>query len=751
MSAPDTPSAAASTDTSTRTRLHGKRLWLARAVWVVVAALGLTVSIFVLYAFNSNMRVSGAGLFYGYDPDSRETIVRYVVPNSPAAGTGLRAGDVLLAVNGGTIEPGSFYWEAGELGSTLTLTVRSVDGEIKDDTITRRAGWFSYPTVGALLAGLPLDLYVGYLVAVEAVFMLISAAVAAIVFWHRSDDWMGMLGSLALLLWLAFSMSAEIIIFGAGFLPPSWQSLSNIVVRIWLFLGGLAFGLFVILAPDGQFVPRWSWPLVIALATLAADSAFFRVLPNGLSFALFVPVGLSIVACQVYRYARVSTQAQRQQTKWMVVGLGTALIGTIALTFVAQLIPWPYPERLYVGMAWFMVREFPMLALPVCIGIAILRYRLWDVDLVINRGLVYAALTAVLGAIFVIGLFLLQSVLGAVLGSEQTTTAALISAVVIVGLFNPARRRLQSFVDRRFYHLRLDLNQLAEAQTARAIPSPGALSGTKLGAYEVQEVLGRGGMGEVYKGRQTGLDRAVAIKVLPPQFAMNAEFRARFEREAKILASLRHPNIVNVIDFGHANDVHFMVMEFISGQALNEYLREHGPMTLDGALPIIHDLTGALDYAHEQGLVHRDVKPSNVMLQAVTSTGTSTARQRAILMDFGITKLVTGSTGLTQTGGAVGTLDYMAPEQIMSAREVDRRADVYALGIVVYQMLTGELPFKGNSTGQLLFAHLQQPPPDPRDSREGIPPHVAKAIMKAMAKTPEDRFQSAGEFAAALS
>jgi serine/threonine-protein kinase len=254
-------------------------------------------------------------------------------------------------------------------------------------------------------------------------------------------------------------------------------------------------------------------------------------------------------------------------------------------------------------------------------------------------------------------------------------------------------------------------------------------------------------MAEVYRGRHTRLDRAVAIKVLPAGLAGHADFRERFEREARAVAALRHANIVQVYDFGDAEGMYYMVMEYIAGSDLAQLLGEHGSLPLAQVRPLLRDVAAALDYAHAQGLVHRDVKPSNVMIQAANAAGVG---QRAILTDFGIAKILAGGTAATKTGVMIGTLDYMAPEQIRAAGEVDARADVYGLGVMLFQMLTGRLPFTGENPGTVVLAHLHQPAPDPRALLPDLPAHIAQAILRALAKDPAERYQTAGTLAAEL-
>jgi eukaryotic-like serine/threonine-protein kinase len=249
-------------------------------------------------------------------------------------------------------------------------------------------------------------------------------------------------------------------------------------------------------------------------------------------------------------------------------------------------------------------------------------------------------------------------------------------------------------------------------------------------------------MAEVYKGLHTRLERTVAIKVLSSNLALEADFRSRFEREARAIAGLRHPNIVQMFDFGDVEGLYFMVMEFIAGKDLAHLIAEAGPLPLDLARSLAADVASALDYAHFQDLVHRDVKPSNVLLQISDVM----PRPRAILTDFGIAKILGGDTGATKTGLMMGTLNYMAPEQIRSSGHVDGRADVYALGVVAYQMLTGYLPFQADNPGAMMLAHLQTPPTDPLTYVNTLPASTVDALLKALAKDPAERFATAGEF-----
>lgn len=268
--------------------------------------------------------------------------------------------------------------------------------------------------------------------------------------------------------------------------------------------------------------------------------------------------------------------------------------------------------------------------------------------------------------------------------------------------------------------------------------SPKSLEGQTLGKYRLLEPLGRGGMAQVYKAYHPQLDRYVALKMLRPDLLDEAEFLARFQREARSVAGLRHPNIVQVYDFDVHEDQYFMVMELLEGSSLKTILhayRANGQkMHLGQITRILSDVLAGLHYAHSEGIIHRDIKPANIML---------TKRGQAVLTDFGIAQII-GSTQYTVSGALMGTLNYMAPEQGLHG-QTDPRSDIYSLGIVFFEMLTGQVPFDADTPLAILMKHINDPLPLPHSFNKDIPEPFERVVLKALAKTPEDRFQDTTE------
>src|SRR5579885_599255 len=276
------------------------------------------------------------------------------------------------------------------------------------------------------------------------------------------------------------------------------------------------------------------------------------------------------------------------------------------------------------------------------------------------------------------------------------------------------------------------------------------LIGTMLGKYKTLDPPGQGGMARVYRARQENLDREVAVKVLPPWYASDPNFVERFTQEAKLVAGLSHPNIVTVHDASQQNGHLYIVMQLVDGGTLKQQLDilhltggSNMPfMDLLEANRIFQQLASALAYAHEQGIVHRDIKPVNVLMDR---TG------RPILSDFGIAKVLAGGggLGLTRPGAGVGTPEYMSPEQC-KGEDVDGRADIYALGVMVYEALTGRTPFIGENYPALAHSHIYEPPPDPRQFNPRLPVPICRVVLTALQKKPELRYQRADDMAIAF-
>jgi serine/threonine protein kinase/DNA-binding winged helix-turn-helix (wHTH) protein len=267
--------------------------------------------------------------------------------------------------------------------------------------------------------------------------------------------------------------------------------------------------------------------------------------------------------------------------------------------------------------------------------------------------------------------------------------------------------------------------------------------GTEVASYRIVRTLGRGGMSVVYLAEHDWLQRKVALKVLAPQLADDERFRERFVRESRLAASLDHPNVIPIYEAGASGGDLFIAMRFVEGSDLRTLLHEEGALEPARAIGILRQVAAALDAAHEQGLVHRDVKPANVLLVRPRS---SEPVEHVYLSDFGLTKRSASDSAVTGTGQFVGTLDYAAPEQF-KGETPDARTDVYSLGCVLFECLTGRPPFRSENDAGLMYAHLQQPPPPVTSERPDLPHEIDRVVGRAMAKSPDDRPRSTGELA----
>lgn len=260
--------------------------------------------------------------------------------------------------------------------------------------------------------------------------------------------------------------------------------------------------------------------------------------------------------------------------------------------------------------------------------------------------------------------------------------------------------------------------------------------GKQIGQYQIEEQIGQGGMATVYKAYQPSINRHVAVKILPSQYAQDPNFVKRFEQEARAIAALEHPHILPVYDFGTQDGLTYMVMRYIKWGTLSKFMGQ--PLAPERIVGLIGDVASALDYAHKQGVVHRDIKPSNILID---NNG------EALLTDFGIAKMMAGSsaTQLTGAGSVLGTPAYMSPEQA-KGEHIDGRTDIYSLGVVLYELLTGQQPYQAETPVALVLKHITEPLTSPRVIKPDIPGPLEQVVVKAMAKDPGQRYQTAGEF-----
>ena len=266
--------------------------------------------------------------------------------------------------------------------------------------------------------------------------------------------------------------------------------------------------------------------------------------------------------------------------------------------------------------------------------------------------------------------------------------------------------------------------------------------GSVVAGHRIEEVVARGGMGVVYRVTHVALERERALKLIAPELAADESFKTRFRREWKVAASIDHPHAIPIHDAGEEDGLLYIVMRYVRGTDLRQMSRD-GPLSADVAATIVNQVAGALDAAHSRGLIHRDIKPANILVE-LRDDG-----PHAYLTDFGLTKHMASTVQLTDQGRWVGTVDYVAPEQI-EGKAVDARTDIYGLGCVAYNVLTGKVPFPRDSDVAKIWAHLSEPPPMLTEHAPDIPAALEDVVMRAMAKKPEERFLSAGDLGCAM-
>jgi tRNA A-37 threonylcarbamoyl transferase component Bud32 len=593
-------------------------------------------------------------------------------------------------------------------------------------------------------AGLSLKLPAYVLVITDILTLLFFGVIAFLLVWRRGDELMTLVVASMLLftgaLYTGPTANADLPYLALAILPGMAESM-----QAW----------FVYLFPNGKALPRWIWWILIPLpiwrigiwlvdyvpkykAELRTAENYSHTAQQAWDIGLFLLLLAGGIAAQVYRYRKLSTPVQRQQTKWVLFGMiiTVLFVGTYVVVF--NVLGYGENPSLFVSLVSRVLRQVSLMIVPATMAIAVLRYRLWDIDFAINRSLVYGALTTILLALFALSLRLVSTLAQGF--GPGPIIAVLVSMVVFALIFQPLNRGLQKFVDRQFYHIYVDYQRSGRSVLPPLEPS--TFPSAHFDEYTDLEVAGRGGMAEVYKATHPTLKRVVAIKLMREAIQDDPVMHMFFERESRALRELDHPNVIKVLDTGAVEDRPYMVMEFIEGDALGDLLK-NGRLDLERALQFLKPIGAALDYLHAHDIVHRDVKPGNIMLDQAGR------EVRPIITDFGLAKVL-GDPSLISQSAVAGTFAYIAPEQIEARRDIDGRADIYALGVMTYQMLTGELPFKHEHQGALLIAHMLHAPPDARDQVPDLPEGAARAIQKAMSKKPSERFGTASEFVSAL-
>lgn len=309
-------------------------------------------------------------------------------------------------------------------------------------------------------------------------------------------------------------------------------------------------------------------------------------------------------------------------------------------------------------------------------------------------------------------------------------------AVVFIWLYPLLYKRVQQQVVTHEYTINnVTPDKISTSRWSRVNTKSGMLTGKTIGGYDLLHLIDKGGMGEIYASESGGL--LLAVKVV--DLTQGIDIRQRFEREVEALKLAKHPNVVQVFDSGVDQEQYaYMVMEYIDGVSLRDFIRNHAPVEIDDMIDIVEGIAAAADHMHSMGIVHRDLKPGNIMLYRNDDN-----RFVPIMLDFGVAKQ-SGVTVIT-LDGTVGTIEYMPPEQILEAPLVNPASDVYAVGVMAYEMLTGKLPYQG-SVGAMVYGHLHLPVRDPREHNAKLSERAAMAVMKAMAKEPEERFVTLSEF-----
>lgn len=575
--------------------------------------------------------------------------------------------------------------------------------------------------------GLPLEFYPVYILTLE--FLLVAIAIVTGLYLLLVS------GSNRIATVAAFFMVGWVSSWGLSYYEA--QVLYPLPIMVLDILNNFVYATLLLTFPTGRLQRPWlRWAIVPGLVMMIVATAY-NSLSSGTpldttnsQIVLFI-LTASAIGLQIVRYRSHSNAIQRQQSKWVfagfVISYALPILFVIMDVFTTPyLIGHPYIRLAYRLFSTTFFITLPFSLVPISMLIAITKSRLWQIDLLLNKATVSALVTMILLAFFVGGIVIFQTLIG------NTLFSTVSMLLIVVLLYSPLRHQIQNLLDRRILGFRFNLDELRRSEIPREITQSGHLSGKIINGYEFLNVIARGGMGEVYQGVSS--NQAIAIKTVLPTIAQDSIALQRFDQEVEAGKILKHPNVIEIYESGEEDGTPYLVMDYIAGQDLKRVMTSQ-ILEIVRVLEIFADIAQALSYTHAQGLIHRDVKPENVIIR---EDGT------AILIDFGLVKFSDAEKDISGEG-AIGTINYMAPEQIREGTAIDTRADVYAMGVLLFEMLTGTCPFIGN-VGEILYAHLEQPPPDACDFNPNVPVHICLAISRALSKDPDDRYKSMSDF-----
>ncbi|GAB4498464.1 MAG: hypothetical protein OHK0052_11880 [Anaerolineales bacterium] len=568
--------------------------------------------------------------------------------------------------------------------------------------------------------------YDRFIFGLDLVFIVVTAGVGFLLAWRKPQDWLGLYASLTLIL---MAVSQSLMLQQAALGLDFWHF---ILFGPPLALVHFSFYIF----PDGKLPARWAiFPAAIVIIYYLARMAF-----QISGWAKEIDMGFYIFEIGIlsYRYRKSTSPIERTQIKWVIWGFGLAVFGVfVPIIIHDSIFPLFSGAESWKTILWeFFLQPINKLSVSIpaiTLVISMLRTGLWRVNYIISRSTAYVAAAMSLGLIFIFMLWSFTRIAESLSLNKLPFYFVVILFLFLLFGFKPIRQWLQGWVDRVFFGIRIpymaEQPQLPRLEFRQPIFS----------SYSGLTLIGSGGMSEVYRAWHESERQMVAIKILARNLPAHLDYRSRFLREASLLKSFEHPNIIHVFEYGEIDDVPYMVMEYMDGGNLGDLLSKSPLMLLEQALSMLGALASALDYIHARGVLHRDIKPQNIMLKA----------GQPILMDFGIAKRLYNTLSKTPAD-LLGTVNYMSPEQIQADPEIGAASDLYSFGVLTYQMLTGQLPFRYGNAGAVLLAHINQPPPNPCEINPQLPPMLGFVVQRMLAKQPDQRFPSASAFINAL-